>query len=369
MRGTGRLAGRRALGHHIRAVCAEIRVVALAAPEGVARRLLRPLFIGRAGTQLLAKLDGVKLTVFHALAAGHAFVLVHTGDVIGADGVRCPEVFGNAQRKAGTAAAVADRRRVVIARGDVKLVHQTVILGAPENLIGLLFGDEAVRAGLRIVFGVIVEVHAHVLFQMAAAFAHEPAGAAAGTRADRNGPGILNELVHLVVTCLACIVFNGALNGNDAHQVHAHIHERRQHGNPLAGIAFKTLAQHGIFVTLLAVGEHALHDAGHPDRVVPAELPVDRAGPDYPCELQLFQLLPGKGQVLLGTPGDVFRGSIGFQTHVHHDLAHIVVHDGLENLIFGIVVGDAGVGQAFETDFGCQFQNIGSVCHEITPFL
>ena len=190
---------------------------------------------------------------------------------------------------------------------------------------------------------------------MAAAFPHESAGPAAGTRTDRNRPGVFNQLVHLIVTGLAGIVFDGALDGDDAHQVHAHIHKRRQHSDPFPGIALKTLAQHGILVTLLPVGEHTLHDAGYPDRVVPAELSVDRAGPDYACELQFFQLLPCEVQILLRPPGDIFRRAVGLQTHVHHDLTHVVIHDRLQDLIFGIVVSNAGIGQAFKTDFGCQF--------------
>ena len=183
----------------------------------------------------------------------------------------------------------------------------------------------------------------------------QPSPMSLRARRQEHGPTETAQASSLIVTGLAGIVFDGALDGDDAHQVHAHIHKRRQHSDPFPGITLKTLAQHGILVTLLPVGEDTLHDAGYPDRVVPAELSVDRASPDYACDLQFFQLLPCEVQILLRPPCDVFRRSIGLQTHVHHDLTHVIIHDGLQDLIFGIVVSNTGIGKAFKTDFGCQF--------------
>ena len=143
-----RLAGRGALRHDVRAVDAEVGIVVLARPQRVARRIGRAVLRGRTVAELHAELHGVELAVFHALAAGHALVLVHLGDVIGADRVRRAEVRGDAQRKARAAAAVADRRRILEAGRDVELVDKAVVLGALEDLIGLFLGDEAVRPGL-----------------------------------------------------------------------------------------------------------------------------------------------------------------------------------------------------------------------------
>ena len=190
---------------------------------------------------------------------------------------------------------------------------------------------------------------------MAAAFAHQPSGAAAGARPHRHGPGVVDDFRHFVVAGFAGVVFNGALHRDHAHQVHADVHERRQHRNAHAGVGFKALAEHGVFVALLAVGENALHDAGHPDGVVPAFLPVDFAAAHNARNAQLVQLLLRKGEVLLCPPCDFLRGAVGFEAHVHHDFAHVVVDDRLQDLILRIVVGDAGVGQAFQADFGRQF--------------
>ena len=211
------------------------------------------------------------------------------------------------------------------------------------------------RAGLGIVLGVVVEVHAHVLFQVAAALAHEPAGSPAGAGTDRDGPGVLNELVHLVVACFAGIVLDGTLHRDDAHQVHANVHKRRQHGHPFAGIALKALAQHGILVALLPVGEHALHNSRHPDGVVPAESAIHHAAADDASDLELIQLLLRKRQILLGAMGDLLCRAVGLQAHVHHDRTHVVINNGLQQLIFRVVVSDACVCQAFQTDLGRQF--------------
>ena len=112
-------------------------------------------------------------------------------------------------------------------------MHEAVALGALEDLIGLLLGDETVRAQLGVVDRVVVEVDAHVLLEMAAALAHETAGTAAGARADGDRPRVFHETVHLVIRRLAGVVLDGGL----------------------------------YVVALLAVGHDALHDAGHPDGI------------------------------------------------------------------------------------------------------
>ena len=248
-------------------------------------------------------------------------------------------------------------------------MHQAVSLGTLQDLIGFLFGDQTVRPGLRIVDGIVVEVHAHVLFQMAAALAHEPPGAAAGTWPHRDRPGVFHQLCHLVVACLVGVVLNGALHRDHAHHVHAHVHKGRQHGHAAAGVFLKALTQHRVLIALFPVGEDPLHDTGYPDGIVPAVLAVHPADADDPCGAELIQLLTGKCHALFRALCDFFRGAVGLQTQVHHDLAHVVVHDRLENFILRVVVGDAGVGQALQADLGRQLQNIGSVCHSLSPLI
>ena len=208
-------------------------------------------------------------------------------------------------------------------------MHQTVLFGTLENLIGLFLGNQSMGASLGIVDGVIVEVHTHVLFQMPAALTHESAGAAAGTWPHGDCPGVLHQLCHFVITRLVRVVFNGALYRDDAHHVHTHVHKGSQHGHAAAGVLLKALAKHGVFVALFPVGENTLHDARHPDGIIPAVLSVHPANADHAGLAKLVQLFTRKVHVLFCAFGDFLRGTVGLQTQVHHDLAHIVVHDWL----------------------------------------
>ena len=365
VRGTCRLARRGAALDDVGAVGAEVGVVVLAAPEqGVARGLCRARDRRAAGAELAAELHGVHLAVFHALAAGDALVAVHAGDVVRLHGVGRAEIGRDAQRVAAAAAAVADRGGVLVAGGHVQLVHEAVALGALENLIGLLLRDHAVRADFGVVHGVVVEVDAHVLLEVSAALAHQAAGAAAGAGAHGHGPGVLHEAVHLIVAGLAGVVLDRGLHGDDAHHVHAGVHKRGEHAHAAAGVFLKALAEHGILVALLAVGHDALHDAGHPDGIEIIGLAVAHALAHGAGFAQLVELLLRVVDGLLRALGDVLHGAVGLQTHVHHDLAHIVVDDRLQDLVLGVVVGDAGVGHALKADLRRQLENIRSVCHK-----
>ena len=127
------------------------------------------------GAQLLAELYGVGLAVFNALAAGDALVLINLGDEVRAYAVGRAEQLCDAQRIAGTAAAVAYGVYAVKAERLVDLVNKAVILGALEHLISLLLADQAVLAVLGEVDGIVVKVHAHILFKMAAALSDQAA--------------------------------------------------------------------------------------------------------------------------------------------------------------------------------------------------
>ena len=193
------LAGGGAAGHDVGAVRAVLGVVARAVERhaGVGIVGIGDVRVGRAA--LLTELERIGLAVFNALAAGDALFLVHAGDVVRADGARRAEQLRDAQREARAAAAVADGVRVLEAGGLVDLVHETVVLGALEDLIRLFLAHEAVIALLGEAAGVVVEVHAHILFEVAAALAHETAGTAAGARTDADGGRVLDEGAHLVI--------------------------------------------------------------------------------------------------------------------------------------------------------------------------
>ena len=365
------LARRGAAGHDVRAVRAVLGVVARAVERhaGVGVVGVGDVRIGRAA--LLAELEGVGLAVFNALTAGDALFLVHAGDVVRADGARRAEQLLDAQREARAAAAVADGGRVLKAGGLVDLVHETVVLGAAEDLIRFFLRDEPVIALLGIADGVVVEVHAHVLFKVAAALAHETAGPAARARTDADGRRVFDERLELVIGRRARVVLDRAHDGHDAHEEHAGlagVEHRREHLRTAAGVCLKALAEHGILVALLTVGKDALHDARHPDGVEVAALAVDvavahRAGLGELVELRLRVF-----HALLCALGHVLHGAVGLQAQVHHDRTHLIVDDRLEDLVLRIVVRDAGVRHALKTDLRGQLENIRSFCHAFSSF-
>ena len=229
-------------------------------------------------------------------------------------------------------------------------MDKAVVLGALEDLVSLLLGDKAVLAVLGEVDGVIVEVNAHILLEVTAALAHETAGTAAGAGADGDSLCVLDNGRQLVVGGGVGVVLNGAHDGHDAHEVYAVAENGSQHADSYAGVLLEANAEVGIFVALLAVGEDALHDAGDPDGVVVAGLAVYLADADNAGLDQLIALLLSKLNALFCLLGKVFDGEVLLKTHTHHDRTHIIVDDGVKDPVFGILVGDARVGQAFKAD-------------------
>ena len=159
-------------------------------------------------------------------------------------------------------------------------MDKTVILGAAENLVCLLLGDETMCAGLTVVYGVIVEVHAHILFEVAAALSHQTAGAAAGAGTDGDGGCVLDEGGDLVIGRGLGVVLDGAHDGHDAHHEHtelAGVEGGGDHLGTAAGVLLKTVADVRVTLALLFVGEYTLDDAGNPDGVVVAVKRADLA--------------------------------------------------------------------------------------------
>ena len=224
------------------------------------------------------------------------------------------------------------------------------------------------RAEAGVIYGVVIEVHAHILFEVAAAFADQAAGTTAGARADGDGRCLLDKGAHLVIGCGLGVVFNGAHDGHNTHEHHALLavlHNGSNHCDAAAGVLLKACAEVGVALALLVVREDALHDAGHPDGVVPTGLCAVETlhGAAHAGLVELVKLLTGPFDACLAALCKLLGGAGCVKLHVEHDLAHIVVHDRLENAVLGVIVGDAGVGQAFEADLCRQLQNIRSVCH------
>ena len=246
-------------------------------------------------------------------------------------------------------------------------MDKAVVLGALEDLIGLLLADEAVLTGFGEVYGVVVEVHAHVLLQMSAALAHEPARAAAGAGTDGDGPCLLYDGRQLIVGGRSCVALNGAHNGHDAHEVHAAAEHGSEHADADAGILLEADTEVGILFALLTVREDALHDAGHPDGIVVAGLLAAVTDADNARVYELVALLLNKFGAFSALLCELLRRKLLLQTHAHHDGAHVVVNDGSKYSVLGILVGDARVGQALKADLRCQRKDVRSVGHSIFP--
>ena len=248
-------------------------------------------------------------------------------------------------------------------------MDKAVVLGAAEYLVCLLLADKAVRAGLAVGDGIVVEVHAHVLFEMAAALTHKAARAAAGAGADGDSRGIFNERAYLVVGGRTAVVLNSAHDGHDAHEEHtglAGVKDGRDHVDTAAGVFLKAVAKVGVTVALLTVGENALHDAGDPDRIVVAVDAVHLAGAHDTGGNELVKLLLNEGFALLAALCNFAHRAVGLKAQVHHNAAHVVRHDGVEDPVLGVGVGNAGVGQGLKADLCSQLENVRSFCHHYT---
>jgi len=140
----------------------------------------------------------------------------------------------------------------------------------------------------------------------------------------------------------------------------------RDHVDTAAGVFLKAVAKVGVTVALLTVGENALHDAGDPDRIVVAVDAVHLAGAHDTGGNELVKLLLNEGFALLAALCDFAHRAVGLKAQVHHDAAHVVRHDGVEDPVLGVGVGNAGVGQGLKADLCSQLENVRSFCHHST---
>ena len=348
MRGAFHLTWRGAFLSDLAAVGAVINVVLVLAPEAVHGGELRLgglLLVFRA--QLGTELEGAHLAVIHAQAAGHALIALHLGDVVGPEHIRGVEVFAQAQGQAGTAAAVADGGGAVIALGGVYLVDKAVILGALEYLKRLLLADQPVAALLREELGVVVNIHAHIFLEVAAALAHKAPRAAAGAGAYGDGPGSLDYVLDLVIGGCVRVVPNGAADGHRAHGTHARREVRDKYGRAVARIALKALGNDGVFLHLLLDGEHAFHDARHPDGVIVGLDVVVLAlvhAADYAALHELVNHGLGVLNARPGLFGYLFYAPRFADLDMHADVGHLIRHDRVEYHVLGVGGRDARIG-------------------------
>ena len=301
------------------------------------------------------------MAVFHAGTAGGAPLGIDIRHIVGAEHVRCLEQITDPKCIAGAVAAVADCGGAVKALRLIELMDKTVILGSFQDLIGLFLGDIVVCSGFGIGMGIVIEVDAHILFQMSAALTHETAGPAAGAGTDGDGFRIFDERGDLVIIGHLCVVLHGRFHRNDTHEGHAGGGIGAQDGHTPAGILLEADAQIRILVALFPVGHDAFHNARDPDGIVIIGLSV----PDTAAYCTGFnELIQQFQRLFLGEAGFLrhfLQGAVGIETQMHEHFAHLVIDDGFQNPVLGIVVGDAGVGQALHTDLRSQFQDVGSV--------
>ena len=247
-------------------------------------------------------------------------------------------------------------------------MHQAIVLGALEYLLGLLLADQAVAALLGEELGVVVYVHAHVFFEVAAALAHYAPGTAAGTWSHGYRPGVVNYALHLVIGSGVSVVLDRAAHWHYAHGAHAHGEVGHKDRRAVAGIALKALGNDRVFLHLRLDGQHALHDAGHPDGiVVRLLLPVIDAA-DYAAVGQLVYLFLSVVHAHPRLAGYLLYMARAAHFHMHAYVGHLVRHDRVEYHVLGIARRHAGIGTAFQADFRRQEEYLFPECHVVPSF-
>ena len=209
--------------------------------------------------------------------------------------------------------------------------------------------------------GIVIEVDAHILFQMAAALAHKAAGPAAGAGADGDGFRILDQRGYFIIIGHFRIVLYRRFYGDDSHEGHAGARIWTKDRYTPAGILFEACAQIRVLIALFPVGHDAFHDAGNPNGIVIIGLSVPDAAAHSTGGNEFIQQFQGLFLGKTGFFGHFFQCAVGVETQVHEYFTHLIVNNGFQNPVLGIVVGDAGVSQALHTDLRCQLQDVGSV--------
>ena len=169
-----------------------IGIPAVLAPGQIVREVVELVFhlcaVGLA--ELLTELCGTGGADLHALAAGHALVLVHVGAVGRAGHVRRVEKLRRAQTVAGAGRAVADADDAVRAVQICDLVDVALALGPLDDLHRLFARDVVgVLARGDQELGDVAHADAHLALDIAHALAADALGLAAG--ADHGAEGVV----------------------------------------------------------------------------------------------------------------------------------------------------------------------------------
>ncbi|MPN34534.1 hypothetical protein SDC9_182028 [bioreactor metagenome] len=177
---------------------------------------------GRLRAEFLTQHQGVAGAVFDALTAGDALFRVHLCHKVGANGIPRAKHQPDAEPEAGAGAAVADCRGFSRFLNVRNVVHQSVLFGSAEDFLHLRARNLPCTTGANIVLRTLAHLNAHVLLQMAAAFADGAARRAAGT----GGNGIDVVLVEIIRNALVGnrlrVGVDRAFNRDDAHEPRTH---------------------------------------------------------------------------------------------------------------------------------------------------
>ncbi|OPZ59552.1 MAG: hypothetical protein BWY87_00946 [Deltaproteobacteria bacterium ADurb.Bin510] len=324
---------------------------------------------GLLAAELLTQPESVGRTVFDALAAGHALVLVDSRLVVGGVGVVALEEARHPQAEARARTAVTDGRGLAGAVHVGDLVHQAVLLGLADDLVGLFAGQLAGAAGADVVLGAMAQDQTHVLLEVAAALAHDAAGHAAGA-VGHGETVILFEIVrNLLVGQLLHVAVDGGFDRNDAHGAGALGHVGGQRGHAGAGVLLEGAGDLRKLLDLRAVADHHLEHARREDlheENIDAVTFEDLADAD----VGQFQRQPAGFLDRLAAPlGDLLDGALLAQAHGQRHLGLLVTDDALHGVVFRRVLVDLENHAGRAANHLGQFNDLLSQCHSLPPRL
>ena len=231
------------------------------------------LIIGRFGffylyrsgrAQLLSEPQSVHLAVFNTLTAGDAFALVNLSAIIGLHNGRIIKEPAASQGKAGALAAVAYAGNSAGAVDVRQLMDKPVVLGSLQYLVCFFLCDLPSVTGFHLKIGGTVEHYAHILFEMAAAFAQNSAGAAAGAVGNGDLPRVFYVGTELICRNGVTVEIYRGFDRDDSHNAHASRQVGGHELHILHRVFIKTARDLGMSFDLLFVADHHLHDTGHP---------------------------------------------------------------------------------------------------------
>ena len=166
-------------------------------------------------------------------------------------------------------------------------MHQPVLFCTLQDLIGFLFRNFTPYTSAYKIIGALVQLDAHILLQMAAALAHESSGAPACTVRHTQPPGFFYVGRYFLVIRGMAVPVDCLLDGYDTHQSFSNRNIWSEQFGPSAGIFLETLRHHRIFLCLLFVRNHHLHDSRNPDRQHVVVRPVCMVYTHHTCHGQI----------------------------------------------------------------------------------